>query len=63
MVKGLKTATFKGKVPLTMSQVIIKLNFEVDVALIYVCKAFWREINTPANLPTARTHQRLNYGS
>ena len=41
----LDTAKFKG-----MSQVISKLEFEVDVALIYVCKVFWREINTPAHL-------------
>ena len=32
-----------------MSQVIRKLKFEVDVALIYVCKAFWREVSTPAH--------------
>ena len=33
-----------------MSQVIRNLKFEVDVALIYVFKAFWREISTPTNL-------------
>ena len=32
----------------SMSQVIRKLKFEVDVALIYVWKAFWLETNTSA---------------
>ena len=34
----------------SMSQATRKLKFEVDVAVIYVCKAFWQEINTPAHL-------------
>ena len=33
-----------------MSQVIRKRKFEIDVALIYVRKAIWQEINTPAHL-------------
>ena len=33
-----------------MSQVVRKLKFEVDAAVIYVFKDFWRKINAPAHL-------------
>ena len=33
-----------------MSQAIRKLKCEFDMTLIYVCKAFWREINIPTHL-------------
>ena len=33
-----------------MSQIIRTLKLEVYMAIIYVCKAFWREIDTPAHL-------------
>ena len=44
----------------SMTQVIRKLKFEVDVALIYVCKASWRKIDTLTHLRHCRTHRKLN---
>ena len=57
IVKGLVySIQLKSKVNIidSMSQVMRKLMSEVEVALIYVCKAFWREINTPAHLQHCR---------
>ena len=46
----LDTAIQRQSIIDSMSQVIRKLKFEVNVAFIYVCKAFSREINNPSHL-------------
>ena len=46
MVKGLLCSIQLNSRVKYHWQVIWKLKFKVDVALIYVCKAFWQEINT-----------------